>query len=168
MGCQWGLLGLKHLRVPVQSSPWPRTRGQPFIRVHPSAHSRDVCLARCVPRGRTLRAQLLPCKDQGQEVLVPFLGFSASWDTQGEHQGTLLAASRRHRGLWARKAAPASAAAVILGCEHSPAGNAPLQAGPALTLSRRTFAMDQVNPQDSCCSFLPGKGHGTSTFTAVG
>lgn len=44
------------------------------------------------------------CKSKAQELLLPFLGlpafslppFPASWDTQKEHQGTLLAMSRSH------------------------------------------------------------------------
>ncbi|XP_053837577.1 uncharacterized protein LOC128809543 [Vidua macroura] len=85
----------------------------------------------------------------------------ASWDTRREHRGTFLAGSRSPRGLRAAlglRTAPASAPTVTLGCEHSPAGNAPLQAGPAPTLSRRTRGLS--------CSFPPGKGHGTSTFTS--
>ncbi|XP_036238059.1 uncharacterized protein LOC118686146 isoform X1 [Molothrus ater] len=49
----------------------------------------------------------------------------ASWDTAREHQGAWLAASRRHRGPWARKTALAPAASIVWSWQHSPAGNAP-------------------------------------------
>lgn len=87
--------------------------GQPFIHIHPSTAQESQCPSLgcvlgilCASR-RTLQAQLLPCKHQGQEVLVPFLGlpsfllplFPASWDTLRTHQGTFLAGSRSHQGL---------------------------------------------------------------------
>ncbi|KAL9851177.1 N(6)-adenosine-methyltransferase non-catalytic subunit METTL14 isoform 7-T19 [Geothlypis trichas] len=72
-------------------------------------------------------------RSQRHEVLLAFqelLGSSspalpASRDTLREHQGASLAASRRHRGLWARRTALASAATLVLTWQHSPAGNAP-------------------------------------------
>lgn len=89
--------------------------GQPFIHIHPSTAQESQCpslgcvLGILCASGRTLQAQLLPCKHQGQEVLVPFLGlpsfllplFPASWDTLRTHQGTFLAGSRSHQGLHA-------------------------------------------------------------------
>lgn len=114
LGCQGALPGLQHLRGPVQSSPWPRSRGQPLVRAHPGAARASQRPPRGVPgtllHGQDTEAQLLPCRHQGQEGLLPPRGSAssrpalpASWDTRREHRGTFLAGSRSPRGL---RAAP--------------------------------------------------------------
>lgn len=156
---------------PVQSSPWPRSRGQPLVRAHPSAARASqcpprVCLARC-PHGQDTEAQLLPCPHQGQEGPLPSWGSASSHpalpagrDTRREHRGTFLAGSRSPRGLRAAPGLRSSAGlspAAILGCERSAAGNAPGQAGPALTL-QESFGLGPREPSGLAVPVSPWKG----------
>ncbi|XP_059330685.1 uncharacterized protein LOC132074724 [Ammospiza nelsoni] len=176
--CSWGVFGVSGGSVraaaapgPVQSSPWPRSRGQPLVRAHPSAarasqHPPRVCLARC-PHGQDTEAQLLPGPHRGQEGPVPSRGsassrpaFPAGRDTRRERRGTFPAGSSSARGLRAAPGLRSSAGlspAVIRGCERSPAGNAPRQAGPALTL-QESFGRGPREPSGLALLVSPWKG----------
>lgn len=184
LGCFWDGSGLcpgcSISGGPFRAAPGrgaagsPRSVSIPALPGHPSARP-GLCLAAAC-HGQGTEAQLLPAGTKDKRGWFPPWGsassrpaFPASWATGREHQEHSWQGAGVPEGsvqLRAREAAPGSAPTVILGCERSPAGNAPLQVGPALTLSR-TLALDQGSPQDLSCSFLPGKGRGISTFTAI-
>lgn len=126
----WAPSGL--LVVSVWAEAFPRARSeQPLAEEPRCRHSSSLQLPK--PRGAAAFQELLASS-------CPAL--PASWDTLREHQGASLAASRSHRGLWARKTAPASAATMALTWQHSPAGNAPCHSpeelGPRSKVTLRT------------------------------
>lgn len=179
----WGVFGMAVGSARAAASPGARSEQplaeEPRAALDPCPSQRRPgipapgpgCVWQLPATGRTLRHSPSPAGTKDKRGWFPPWGsassrpaFPAGWATRREHRGTFLAGSRSPRGL---RAAPGSAPTVSLGCERSPAGNASLQAGPALTLSRRTLALDQGSPQDLSCSFLSGKGRGISTFTAI-
>ncbi|XP_036238060.1 uncharacterized protein LOC118686146 isoform X2 [Molothrus ater] len=93
---------------------------------HPSSgtYLGKLSITSALPAGSLENSKLHPT--DFQELLASSCpALPASWDTAREHQGAWLAASRRHRGPWARKTALAPAASIVWSWQHSPAGNAP-------------------------------------------